>query len=136
MDKYYRELVKIRLERARELLEEAEELVNKQSYKSANNRAFYAVEKGLKALLASIKTDAETHNGVEKMFNYHFIHNGDGTFTPDDYRLIRQTNQVRNVSDYDDFYIAGKEETCSQVQNAKYLIDKIEKYLTEHEKVK
>ena len=58
-EKYYEELVKIRLERARELLEESEALVNKDSYKSANNRAFYAVEKGIKALLASIKTDAE-----------------------------------------------------------------------------
>ena len=127
--KYYEELVRVRLERAGELLEESEELVSKNSCKSANNRAFYAVEKGIKALLASIKTDAETHNGVEKMFNYHFIHNGDGTFTPDDYRLIRQINQIRNVSDYDDFYIVSREETCQQVQNARYLIDKIEKYL-------
>ena len=129
-EKYYEELVKIRLERARELLEESEALVNKDSYKSANNRAFYAVEKGIKALLASIKTDAETHTGAEKMFNYHFIHNGNGIFTPDDYRLIRQTNQIRNASDYDDFYITSKEEARRQVQNARYLIDKIERYLT------
>ena len=38
-DKYYSELVLIRMERAAELLKDAEELLTNGSYKSANNRA-------------------------------------------------------------------------------------------------
>jgi uncharacterized protein (UPF0332 family) len=41
-----------RMERSRELLEESEELLSKGKYKSANNRAFYSIEKAIKSLLA------------------------------------------------------------------------------------
>lgn len=50
MDKeYYDALVKVRMDRARELYDEAAGLLEKGSYKSANNRAFYAMEKSIKA---------------------------------------------------------------------------------------
>ena len=35
-------------------------------------------------------------------------------------------------SDYDDFYIAGKEETKKQLQNAQVFVTAVEKYLTEN----
>lgn len=134
-NQYQKELAKVRMERARELLTEAQELLQKGSYKSANNRAYYAIEKCIKALLAIKKTDASTHNGVLKQFNYFFIYQGDGTFTADDYQKIAQSEQVRNASDYDDFYVASKEESEQQVINAEYLIDKVENYLkNEHSK--
>ena len=68
--------MKVRMQRAEELCDEARDLLQKESFKSANNRAFYAIEKAMKALLASIQLDAETHNGAVKLFNYHFIHQG------------------------------------------------------------
>lgn len=130
MDKeYYVELAKIRLERARELLEDSQQLLAKGSYKSANNRAFYAIEKGIKALLATKEVEVVTHNGGLKQFNYIFIHKGNGSFTIEDYQKIAKAEQIRNVSDYDDFYIASREETNQQIDNAKYIVDKIEKYL-------
>lgn len=43
-------LALVRLDRAEELYNEARELVKMDSYKSANNRAFYAIEKCIKAL--------------------------------------------------------------------------------------
>lgn len=49
-------------------------------------------------------------------------------FTDEDYRLIAKAEQIRSVSDYDDFYVASKEETKKQVENAQYLIDKIKAY--------
>ena len=46
MDKEtYGVLAKVRIERAEELVEEAQELLKNERYKSANNRAFYAMEK-------------------------------------------------------------------------------------------
>lgn len=41
----YINLAKIRMERSRELLEEAKVLLSMNAYKSANNRAFYARKK-------------------------------------------------------------------------------------------
>ena len=126
---YYIELAKVRLERAKELLEDSKDLLAKESYKSANNRAFYAMEKSIKALMATKEIEVTTHNGGLKQFNYLFIHKGDGSFTVEDYQRIAKAEQIRNVSDYDDFYIASKEETKQQVDNAKYIEDKVEKYL-------
>ena len=124
-------LAVIRMERARELLGEAQELLEKNSYKSANNRAFYAIEKCVKALLATEQVEVLTHNGAMKMFNMKFIHSGDGSFVTEDYQKIAKAEQIHNASDYDDFYIASKEETRQQVENAAYFVEKVEKYLSE-----
>ena len=130
MDKeYYQALSNIRLERAKELLQEAKDLLKRESYKSANNRAYYAIEKGLNALLATVEIETSTHNGCLKQFNYQFIHNGDGTFLREDYQKAAMAEHIRNISDYDDFYIASKDETKEQVENAEYLLNKIEEYL-------
>lgn len=130
MDKeYFDALAKVRMSRAKELLDDATELLKKDSYKSANNRAFYAMEKGIKALLAMKNIEVTTHNGGLKQFNYIFIYKGDGTFIPKDYQKIAGAEQIRNASDYDDFYIASKDETKQLIENTKYILDKIEKYI-------
>ena len=74
MDKEtYGVLAKVRIERAEELVEEAQELLKNERYKSANNRAFYAMEKTMKALLAMKEIDADSHNGCLRQFNVHYI---------------------------------------------------------------
>lgn len=60
---YYETLAKVRIKRAKELLEEAIGLLERDSCKSANNRAFYAMEKSTKALLAMEQVEVTTHNG-------------------------------------------------------------------------
>ena len=122
-------LAKLRLDRAKELLVESQELLEKGSYKSANNRAFYAIEKSVKALLATELVEVLTHNGALKQFNIIFIYKGNGTFTPEDYQKIARAEQIRNASDYDDFYLASKDETRQQVENAEYMVKKVEKYI-------
>lgn len=126
---YYMALAKVRMDRAEELLIEAKDLLEKSSYKSANNRAFYAIEKSVKALLATEKVEVATHNGGLKPFNYLFIFKGDGIFTSQDYQKIVSADQIRNASDYDDFYIASKAESKQQVENAEYIVNKINNYL-------
>lgn len=128
-NEYYQELVKVRIGRAKELLQEASELLGKDAYKSANNRAYYAIEKAIKALLALRTTDVGTHNGMLKQFNFLYIHDGDGTFSTDDYKIIAEAEQIRNASDYDDFYLASKTETVELIKNTSYLIEKIDMYI-------
>ena len=75
------------------------------------------------------QTDVLTHNGAIKQFNFLFIFKGDGTFTSEDYQKIARAEQIRNASDYDDFYLASKDETRQQVENAGYLVEKVENYI-------
>ena len=128
-DKYYDEVVRIRMERAEELLVDAEELLQRDSYKSANNRAYYAMEKAVNALLIDKHVETRTHNGAMKMFNVEYVRIENAYFTEEDYRLIVKAEQIRNISDYDDFYVASKDEAKQQVENARKLIVKIKKYL-------
>ncbi len=125
------DLAKVRIDRANELYEEALSLLENDKYKSANNRAYYSIEKSIKALLALKNKDASTHSGVLKTFNMEYVHEGDGTFTIDDYRKADHAEHIRSVSDYDDFYIAGKDESREQVDLAKYFCDKVNRYIFE-----
>lgn len=126
---YYLILAKVRLQRAKELLGDAQDLLEKGSYKSANNRAFYAIEKSLKALLSMEQVEVTTHNGALKQFNFYYIYKGEGTFTVEDYQKIARAEQIRNASDYDDFYMASKEEAHQQVEDAAYFTAKTEAYI-------
>ena len=126
---YYDALARVRIERAIELLKESQDLLMQGAYKSANNRAFYAMEKSIKALLAKKQVDVATHNGAIKQFNFLYIYKGDGTFDAEDYQKIARAEQIRNASDYDDFYLASKEETTVQVENAKYMVEKVLRYI-------
>lgn len=47
----------------------------------------------------------------------------------EDYQKIARAEQIRNSSDYDDFYIASKEEASKQIENAQYIFDKISRYI-------
>ncbi len=104
-----KDLALVRLDRAKELLDDADYLIGTDSFKSANNRAYYATEKALKAVLALKGKDAKTHSGVIALFNY-FICNYNEFFDRSDLKTIRKMDRIRNASDYDDFYIAGKAE--------------------------
>ena len=124
-----RELAKVRYERAKELIDEASELLQDEHYKSANNRAFYAGEKAVKAALAAIGKDSESHNGVVKTFNMEFIHQPCDFFSRDDLRILQSMERIRNASDYDDFYVANKAECEDQVKKARQLLRSVSTYL-------
>ena len=125
----YKSLVSVRFDRAKELYSEAKELVKLDCYKSANNRAFYAIEKCIKALLATRQLDVETHNGAISQFNLLFIHQENTAFTKADYQKIAKADRIRNASDYDDFYIVNKEETKELLEFVKDFLRKAEEYI-------
>lgn len=124
-----RDLAKARIDRARELYDEAEELLEKGRYKSANNRAFYSAEKAIKAALAARGKDSESHSGMIKTFNVEFIHNPCEFFGREDLSIIQSMERIRSASDYDDFYVASKEECEGQVKKAEELLNKVQNYL-------
>jgi uncharacterized protein (UPF0332 family) len=125
----FMDLAVARMYRAGELLEEAIELLVSGKYKSANNRAFYSMEKCMKALLAVKGINADSHNGCLSQFNVHYIKPEIYEFHRGDYKEIASVERIRNNSDYDDFYIADKEECQSVVISAKHFYVKTLGYL-------
>lgn len=80
------------------------------------------IEKSIKELLATEQMKVTTHSGELKQFNFKFIYQGDGTFIQENYQKIARVEQIRNASDYDDFYVASKEESRIQVENAAFIL--------------
>ncbi len=131
-----RDLALVRYERSKELLDEAKTLLENESYKSANNRAFYSAEKAVKAVLATIGKDSGSHIGLIRTFNQEFVHSQNEYFDQFDLRRLQAMERVRNSSDYDDFYITSKSECENQVNEARELLEKVERFLKANDIIK
>lgn len=67
---------------------------------------------------------------IIQYFNQYFIHTG--KFDKEIYSIITSAYKIREKSDYDDFYIAPKEDAEEQLKNAELFISKVESFLTEY----
>lgn len=132
MDKEtYQALAQARIVRAQELLNEAERLLAEGSYKSANNRVFYSIEKSMKALLAMKEIDADSHNACLRQFNVHFVKCEIGDFQAGDYKKVAEAQRIRSNSDYDDFYLADRDECKRQVETAREFLSKTQRFMNQ-----
>jgi len=68
-------LVTYRIQRAKETLAEADNLIKDNFYNAAVNRLYYACYYAVIALLIKNDITAQTHQGVKQMFSLHFIVN-------------------------------------------------------------
>ncbi len=122
-------LSKHRLLSSKETLEEAEALLALGKYKGANNRAYYAIFHSLRAILALDGLDSRKHSGVIAMFNERYVKTQ--IFTSNYGKIVANASAIRNNSDYDDFYIATKEQAQKQVEDAKFFYSAVENFLIE-----
>lgn len=125
-----RELLGYRLNRAKETLELACELYNREKYRDANNRSYYAAFYAMKAVFTTKGKDHKKHKTILADFNKEFI--ATEIFPKSIGRKISALALVREQSDYDDFFIASKVECEQQLQTAGEIIELVEKYLIEN----
>lgn len=71
------ELIRYRLSRAKETLEEANELVNSGHLYGAANRIYYACFYAVVALILTKNLSSSKHSGVIGLFNKNFVKTGD-----------------------------------------------------------
>lgn len=124
-DKY--NLSKIRLEHAINDLEAAKDLLNTEKFNSAANRAYYAVFHAIRALLALDGIDRKHHSKVIGEFRRLYIKTGKLDIRLSD--IVSELFDIRNDSDYDDFYFIKKDKVIEQINNADYFIEQIKIYL-------
>ena len=116
-----------RLERTKELLDEARALFDMGGFKGSNNRAYYAIFSAMRAVLALDDVDFKKHSGVIQYFQREYIKTGKIATEYSD--IIMKASRIRNASDYDDFYIASKDEALAQIENAEKLYQEVGKYI-------
>lgn len=117
----------VRLEHADECLEAAKSLLESKNYKSAANRSYYAVFHGMRAVLALDLIDMKHHSGIISEFRRLYIKTG--VFDVKLSQIISVLFDIRNDSDYDDFFVVSKDEVIEQIENAGYFLSEIKKYL-------
>ena len=110
------ELSKYRLSQARDCLFAAKSNMDLELYKDALNRSYYCIFHGIRAVLALDLYDSKKHSGVISEFHKRYIKSG--IFPKDFSDIIRDSFQIRNSSDYEDFYVALKEDVVQQIKNA------------------
>lgn len=121
------DLSKARLENAKERLAFAEKILEIGDYKTVANLSYYAIFNAMRAVLALENFDAKKHSGVIAEFRKSFIKTG---ILPTELSyMIEGLVEIRQGSDYDDFYVISKEETVKQFDNAKCFVETVEKFL-------
>lgn len=121
------DMAKYRLQVAEEDLKSAGVLLEAESYRGANNRAYYAIFHAISAVLSLEGIAFKRHKDTLAYFNKNYI--ATEIFPRDMGRKIVRAEEIRNESDYDAFYIASKEVTVQQIETAEQLIKLVSDYI-------
>lgn len=121
-----KELIIYRLQAAKSDLNSASILFEAKEYKGANNRAYYAIFHAINAIHALKGNAYKRHKDAISNFNKDYVKTE--IFPREIGRKISEAELIRHASDYDDFYIASREETERQIIVANEFIQLAEKY--------
>lgn len=127
LDERRADLCNYRMKNSEDSLTVAEDCLKKGLYRDAINRSFYAI----KALLALEEVGFKKHKDVVAYFNRTYA--ATEKIPREIGRKLARLQQKREKSDYDDFYIASKEETMEQIENTKSVILAVKDYLSRME---
>lgn len=116
-----------RMESAMEVLADSQSLLAKGSYRSAANRAYYAVYYAMVAVLAYDDVNMSKHSGVISEFRRRYIKTGilDKRLSP----IITVLYDLRSDCDYSDYRKPSEAEVVPQVKNAEFFVEAIKDYL-------
>ena len=123
------DLCKYRLQEAKDSLIVANNCFRDGFFKAAINRSYYSAFYSIKAVLALGTIDFKRHKDVVAHFNKEYV--ATEIFPKSFGRRLSILKQLRETSDYDDFYIASKEKAIEQVETAKDLLEYVTIYLKE-----
>lgn len=122
-------LAQYRLNNAVDKLESAQLLLDAGKYKDSIGRSYYAIFSAVRAVLAKDKVDFSKHAGVISYFQREYVKTG--LFDKKYSKYLQSAFQIRNSCDYDDFFIASKQDADEQYQRASEFYQAIKKYLEE-----
>lgn len=125
------ELAVYRIQTAKSDLNSARILLEAEEYKGANNRAYYAIFHAISAIHALNGKAYKRHKDAISNFNKDYVKTE--IFPKEIGRKIGEAEEIRHASDYDDFYMASREETERQTAIADEFIQLVEKYINQLE---
>lgn len=123
------DLVRYRLDSAKERLDSAKILLEAEQYKDSIGRSYYAIFTAVRAVLAKDEVDFSKHAGVISYFQREYIKTG--IFEKKFSKYLQEAFQIRNNCDYDDFYIVFKDDAVEQLARAEEFYQVVRQYLSD-----
>ena len=124
-----KDLVLYRIETSKSDIKAAEILLAAKEFRGANNRAYYGIYHAISAVHALDGNAYKRHKDALANFNKNYVKTE--IFPRKLGKKIVESEEIRHASDYDDFYIASKEESERQILVADEFIILAEKYCIE-----
>ncbi|MGB7569817.1 MAG: HEPN domain-containing protein [Chitinivibrionales bacterium] len=107
------DLIRYRLEKAYETLEDAKLLANAKRWNPCVNRLYYACFYAVSALLAQNEISSSKHTGVRSFFNLHFVKTN---------KISKETAEIyndlfdrRQEGDYADFVVFKEDQVLPRI---------------------
>lgn len=122
-------LMRYRLSMAKERLDSSKLLLEHASYKDSIGRSYYAMFTAVRAILALDGVDFKKHAGVISYFQREYVKTK--IFDVKYSKYLSQAFQIRNNTDYADFFVVSEGEAEEQYERAKDFYKAIAHYLTE-----
>lgn len=126
MDKKLKDLSDYRMEQAKRCIKSAKMLAEDGDYKGAANRSYYAMFHCMRSVLVLEGVDFSKHSGVLAYFRKQYIKTG--VFDVELSDVIGEAFDIRNDSDYDDYYVISKKDVEEQIENAEKFYHVIEEF--------
>jgi uncharacterized protein (UPF0332 family) len=113
-------LVDLRMQKAKDTINEIDILMANNLYRTATNRLYYACYYAVIALLLKDKHEATTHNGVITQFSYFYVK--ENRVSKEMGKLYRSLFEMRLTGDYDDDKVIDREDLQDKIEPAKLFI--------------
>jgi uncharacterized protein (UPF0332 family) len=126
-------LSELRVERAKEMLDDAKKAYEAGMYKTSINRSYYAVLHATRSLLILKGIDPVTHDGAIKLMSLEFVK--PGIIQKEMLKILKRLLSLRTDVDYGDMVTVEKEESLEALKDAERFLNEIlsikERYMQE-----
>jgi uncharacterized protein (UPF0332 family) len=126
-DEQRQEIVKLRLENARQALADAAALLERSSFRAAVNRCYYAMYYAASALALKGNKTFHKHSGLIAFFHAEFVK--PGLVSRDLGRILQKGFDNRSEADYQDVVRFTPADVESALQEAQRFVREVESYL-------
>ena len=120
-------LVALRLEKAKEAMTEAKDIIELGHWRVVANRLYYACFYAVSALLIQNEITARTHSGVMNQFGLHFVEKG--LVSKEQNKLYGRLFGLRQTGDYDDWVTLKRDDVIHLVEPVQNFIEEIGKLI-------
>lgn len=129
MDKSRLDLAAYRLEKSADCIKTAKVDLENECYPASVNRSYYAIFHATRAIMALDGEDRKRHTGVISYFQEHYIKTK--IFDMELSDIIQDAFNMRQISDYMDFFVVSLQDVKEQLENAEKFHNTVSSYINQ-----